>query len=599
MCGIIGYAGGRNTAEVLLGGLKKLEYRGYDSAGIALVRKNTIEIYKNKGKVAVLEAQVKAKSTDGADAGLGHTRWATHGAPEEVNAHPHRSGRVVLVHNGIIENEQTLRRKLADQGLFPKSDTDTELIAMLIDRYYSGDPQAAVRKAAAQLEGSYAIGVLFEDQPGSIYALRKDSPLVIGRGKGESFIASDIPAILEYTREYWLPEEGELVVVRADQITFLDRDGRAIEKPLQTADWDEESAQKSGYPHFMAKEMAEQPEAIRKTVARYYRNGTVLEELGEGFGIKGTVRIVACGSAYHAGLLGKYAIERLARLPVAVEQAGEFRYADPILTKDDLVVVISQSGETADSLAALRLAKERDIPTLGIVNVWGSSLAREADTVLYTAAGPEISVATTKAYSCQVALLYLLALRLAKKRLSPAEFQEKCAQLEQLPHYVGRALEQEAACKRAAARLKDAEHLFFIGRGQDYYIGCEGSLKLKEISYIHSEAYAAGELKHGTISLIEPGTPVVALMTDRERLLKSAANIREVRARGAEVFCITYADVDTDGIADHRLELPDCPDFFAPIPGVVLTQLLAYHAATARGNDVDQPRNLAKSVTVE
>ncbi len=599
MCGIIGYAGGRNTAEVLLGGLKKLEYRGYDSAGIALMRNGDVAIYKTHGKVAALEAQVAQKNTAGADVGIGHTRWATHGAPEDVNAHPHRSGKVVLVHNGIIENEQELRQALAKEGHFPVSDTDTELIAMQIDHLYDGDPQKAIRQAVSELEGSYALGILFEDRPRELYALRKDSPLVIGRGTNESLIASDIPAILEYTRDYWLMEEGELALLTAERVTFFDRAGHPFEKPLRTADWDEQSAQKGGYPHFMAKEIAEQPEAIKNTVGQYYRNGVLLEELGEELSIKGTLRIVACGSAYHAGLMGKYVIEKLARLPVEVEQASEFRYRDPILTKDDLILVISQSGETADSLAALRLAKERGVPTLGIVNVWGSTLAREADKTLYTAAGPEISVATTKAYTCQVTLLYLLALRLAQKRLSPAEFAQICAELERLPHYVSEALAQEEAYRQAALRIKNAEHLFFIGRGQDYYLGCEGSLKLKEISYIHSEAYAAGELKHGTISLIEPGTPVIALMTDRERVLKSAANIREVRARGAEVLCITYPDIDTAGIADHRLELPLCPDLLAPIPGAVLTQLLAYYTATERGNDVDQPRNLAKSVTVE
>ncbi|MBQ8894873.1 MAG: glutamine--fructose-6-phosphate transaminase (isomerizing) [Clostridia bacterium] len=593
MCGIIGYAGKRDTAEVLIGGLKKLEYRGYDSAGIALEKEGKIDIYKNKGKVAVLEEQVSGKDTAGARIGIGHTRWATHGAPSDVNAHPHRSGKVVLVHNGIIENDRELRAELAAKGIRPVSDTDTELIALLLNKLYTGDPIPALRAASARLEGSYALGVLFEDHPGKLYALRKDSPLIIGRGEGENFIASDIPAILEYTHDYWLMEEGELAILTEEKVEFLNEADEPIEKAYRTADWDEQSARKGGYPHFMAKEIAEQPHVVKETIARYYQNGVLFPE--DALSVKGTIHIVACGSAYHAGLLGKYAIEKIARIPVTVEIASEFRYADPILTKDDLVVVISQSGETADSLAALRLAKERGIPTLGIVNVWGSSLAREADTVIYTAAGPEISVATTKAYTCQVVLLYMLALKLG----NPADLQEKCAEMEQLPALIEEVLKQEEACKELAKLYHEAKHLFFIGRGQDYSVSCEGSLKLKEISYVHSEAYAAGELKHGTISLIEEGTPVIAVMTDRSRIAKTAGNIREVHSRGAKVLCITYADVDISSFGDHRLTLPDCSDFISPIPGVILTQLFGYHVAVARGNDVDQPRNLAKSVTVE
>ena len=599
MCGIIGYAGKRDTAEVLLDGLQKLEYRGYDSAGIALMQEEGIRVYKNQGKVGALSALLAKENTAGARLGLGHTRWATHGEPSHVNSHPHRYGKVTLVHNGIIENERKIRKKLKQSGIQPISETDTELVAILMDCHYTGDPVQAIRKTAAQLEGSYALGILFEDHPGKIYAIRKDSPLIIGRGDGENFLASDIPAILRYTHDYWLLEEGELAILTEERVEFLSPKDQPIQKICRTADWDEQSAQKGGFAHFMAKEIAEQPAAVKETIGRYFQNGTLLAELEENFTIRGTLRIVACGSAYHAGLLGKYAIEKLARLPVTVEVASEFRYGNPILSADDLVLVISQSGETADSLAALRLAKERGIPTMGIVNVWGSSLAREADTVLYTAAGPEISVATTKAYTCQVTLLYLLALRLAKPHLSPDAYHEYCTQIGKLPHWISQALLQEEDCKRIAKHYHQAEHLFFIGRGQDYHLSMEASLKLKEISYIHSEAYAAGELKHGTISLIEKGTPVVAVITDRERFSKTAANIREVRARGAAVLCITYEDADTANLADHRLTLPSCPDFLAPIPGAVLTQLFAYHMAVARGNDVDQPRNLAKSVTVE
>lgn len=599
MCGIIGYAGKRNTAEVLLDGLQKLEYRGYDSAGIALMQKEGIRVYKNQGKVAALAAQLAEENTAGAQLGLGHTRWATHGEPSHVNSHPHRYGKVTLVHNGIIENERKIRKRLKQSGIQPISETDTELIAILMDCHYTGDPVQAIRKTAAQLEGSYALGILFEDQPGKIYAIRKDSPLIIGRGDGENFLASDIPAILRYTHDYWLLEEGELAILTEERVKFLSPKDQPIQKICRTADWDEQSAQKGGFAHFMEKEIAEQPSAVKETIRRYFQNGTLLAELEEDFTIRGTLRIVACGSAYHAGLMGKYAIEKLARLPVTVEVASEFRYGDPILSEEDLVLIISQSGETADSLAALRLAKERGIPTMGIVNVWGSSLAREADTVLYTAAGPEISVATTKAYTCQVTLLYLLALRLAKLHLSPDAYHEYCTQIEKLPHWISQALLQEENCKKIAGHYRQAEHLFFIGRSQDYHLSMEASLKLKEISYIHSEAYAAGELKHGTISLIEKGTPVVAVITDRERFSKTAANIREVRARGAAVLCITYEDTDTTNLADQRLTLPSCPDFLAPIPGAVITQLFAYHMAVARGNDVDQPRNLAKSVTVE
>lgn len=593
MCGIIGYAGERDTAEVLLNGLKKLEYRGYDSAGIALADPKKIDIYKKQGKVAALEENIPP-SAQKIFAGIGHTRWATHGAPEDRNAHPHRCGRVVLVHNGIIENEQELRAELAKKGLTPTSDTDTELIAMLLAQFYEKEPRTAIRKTCALLEGSYALGILFEDQPGKIYAIRRNSPLIIGKGEQENFIASDIPAILKYTRSYYLPEEGELAEITKDEILFFDAADQPIEKTLATADWDEQAARKAGYDHFMAKEIAEQPEVVQETIRRYLKNGVLFEELGNSFKVTGMLRIVACGSAYHAGLLGKQIIEKLARIPVEVSLASEFRYADPLLTKEDLVVAISQSGETADTLAALRLAKAKEVPTLGIVNVRGSSVAREADQVLYTAAGPEISVATTKAYTCQVVMLYLLALRLAQRWLDGADLENYVNQVEALPALLEKTLSCEAQCKEIAKDFASAEHLFFIGRGQDYAVCCEGSLKLKEISYIHSEAYAAGELKHGTISLIEEGTPVIAIATDRARLPKIAANIREVRARGARVLGIGYPTED-----GKTISLPQCPDFTAPIAAAVVCQMLAYHVAVARGNDVDQPRNLAKSVTVE
>ncbi len=586
MCGIIGYAGGQEAAKLLIGGLKKLEYRGYDSAGIALAEPAGIALYKTDKKVASLEELIPRNTAS--RLGLGHTRWATHGAPEPRNAHPHQWGKVTLVHNGIIENERTLREQLKSEGLSPISDTDTELIAMLIDRAYRGDPRAAIRAACARLEGSYALGILFEDRPGILYAIRKDSPLVVGLGQEENFIASDIPAFLKHTRAYCLLEEGELAEITAAGAAFFDQDDRRIEKPTLFADWDEQAARKGGYPHYMAKEIAEQPRAVRDTLGLYCDKGAFSGAMAEELSIGGTLRIVACGSAYHAGLLGKWAIEKYARIPVEVSIASEFRYNDPIMNKDDLVVIVSQSGETADSLAALRLAKQKGIPTLGIVNVQGSSIAREADRVFYTAAGPEISVATTKAYTCQAVVLYLLALRLAGRATDGVEA---------LPKLLEQCLEKEEQCKEAAQTVAKAEHLFFIGRGADYAVSCEGSLKLKEISYIHSEAYAAGELKHGTISLIEEGTPVVAIATEKARLPKIAANIREVAARGAAVITVTRPEMQfSEGI---RLELPDCPEALAPFGAAVLCQMLAYHAAVARGNDVDQPRNLAKSVTVE
>ncbi len=596
MCGIMGYAGQGDAKKILLDGLKKLEYRGYDSAGIALVQSPGIALYKDEGKVAALEEQLKPVVT-ASTLGIGHTRWATHGVPCKKNAHPHRAGRVVLVHNGIIENEGELRTRLEREGRHPVSDTDTEVAAMLLDNLYKDDPLAAIFEATAQWTGSYAMGILFEDRPGELYALRKDSPLIIGRGEGENFIASDIPAILEHTRQYQVLEEGEVAVIRAEGVTFYTADGARPEKELLTADQSAQSAEKDGFEHFMAKEIHQQPEAVRDTLSRYCRNGQLFPE--EVPDVKGDLWIVACGSAYHAGRLGKYAIEKWARRPVHTEIASEFRYGEPLLGPEDLVMVISQSGETADSVAALRLAKQKGVRTMAIVNVWGSTLAREADRVLYTAAGPEIAVATTKAYTCQVVLLYLLALRWGRAQLSSEEYAEKLALLTDLPRLIRQTLEQEEQCRLAAREFSRVHRLFFIGRGQDHELALEGSLKLKEISYIHSEAYAAGELKHGTISLIEDGIPVIALMTDQERLHKTLSNIKEVRARGARVLAVTYEDTDTEGVAEKVLALPPCSAFEAPIAGAVLLQLLAYYVAVERGNDVDQPRNLAKSVTVE
>lgn len=586
MCGIIGYNGPRKAEPILIDGLKKLEYRGYDSAGIALMEKQGIQIFKKEGKVAALEAILPKESS--ATIGIGHTRWATHGAPKDRNAHPHSYGKVTLVHNGIIENEQALRSMLKHQGLSPISDTDTELIAMLMDHCYRGDPRDAIHAACALLEGSYALGILFGDRPQMLYAVRKDSPLILGLGEGEYFIASDIPAFSDYTSAYCLLEEGEIAELSPQGLTLYDRTDRIIKKPHHIADFGDISTVKDGYEHFMKKEIFEQPSAVQKTIDRYTENDRIFNELGDDFRVDGKIILVGCGSAYHAALLGKNALEKYARIPTEVAIASEFRYSDPLLKKEDLVVLISQSGETADTLAALRLAKEKGVPALGIVNVFGSSIAREADTVLYTMAGPEISVATTKAYTCQAVLLYLLAMKLAHR--SPAELKE-------LPQAIERALEQEPLCRKLAEKYASAEHLFFIGRGRDYAVSREGSLKLKEISYIHSEAYAAGELKHGTISLIEQDTPVIAVITDSTLLPKTVANIKEVRARGAQVLCIAPKNAPLPDC--DRLDLPDCNDLAAPIAAAILCQLFAYYAAIARGTDIDQPRNLAKSVTVE
>ncbi len=596
MCGIMGYTGGQPAKGILLDGLKKLEYRGYDSAGIALAEQERIKIFKDEGKVATLAKKLENEHSP-ATTGIGHTRWATHGAPDHKNAHPHRAGRVVLVHNGIIENERQLKAELAKAGKHPVSDTDTEIAAMVLDNHYKKDPLEAIFAATAQLQGAYALGILFEDHPDTLYAIRKDSPLIIGQGEGENFIASDIPAILPHTCRYYLPNEGEVAVLTKETITFYKPDGTTIDHAPLTADHRSDAAEKGGFAHFMLKEIHEQPEAVGATLRRYCKENTLFPN--ETIAVSGKIWIVACGSAYHAGLLGNYAIERWAKIPVSTEIASEFRYNDPLIDRRDLVVVISQSGETADSVAALRLAKKKGVSTLAIVNVAGSTLAREADQVLYTMAGPEVSVATTKAYTCQTVLLYLLALHLAKEQLKKEEYLEKLRQLLALPRLLEQTLTKSDACQAASKDLKDAHRLFFIGRGQDHLLACEGSLKLKEISYIHSEAYAAGELKHGTISLIEEGTPVIALLTDKERLAKTLSNIKEVKARGAKILAITTDDAVLEGIADTALTLPPCSSFEAPTAAAVLMQLLAYYTAVERGNEVDQPRNLAKSVTVE
>lgn len=603
MCGIIGYSGSGDACAVVLSALAALEYRGYDSAGAAFWEHGGVTLVKRQGRLARLEEALAAGKHD-AHCGIGHTRWATHGRPTDVNAHPHRSGRVTLVHNGIIENYASLRERLSRRGVSFLSQTDTETAAALLDSLYAGDPVRAIAQAAELLEGSFAFAILFSDRPGEVYGVRRGSPLIAARDDAGAYIASDLPAILPHTNRYYLLEEGEIACLTPAGISFRAFDGAVIQKEEKQAAWSVESARKDGYDTFMRKEIDEQPRALHDTVASRVRNGLPCwkGELPDGFfRDKTKLTITACGTAYHAGMIGKALIERLARIPVEVEIASELRYRDPIFGENEAALIISQSGETADTLAALRLCRERGIPTVAIVNVVGSSIAREADYCLHTYAGPEISVASTKAYSVQVGLLELMAISAAMDRgMTADEARGLTAQLlaaiDRVPEVLAKAPELLAY----AACFRDTQSLFYIGRGLDHAMAMEGSLKLKEISYIHSEAYAAGELKHGTISLIVEGTPVIALATQRALLPKTISNVREVQARGAKVLLITVEgfDVgDTEGMDVFRL--PDVGDAFAPIVSVVTLQLLAAGAAAARGCDVDKPRNLAKSVTVE
>lgn len=609
MCGIIGYTGAKPVCPILLEGLRALEYRGYDSAGVALSG-CTLTTVKRAGRLSVLEEALAAGSAgekaQSARCGIGHTRWATHGAPTDENAHPHATPRLALVHNGIIENDRALRDELTAAGYGFVSETDTEAAAKLLDSIYRavGDPIKALLGAAGRLRGAYALAVIFADRPHEIYAIRRDSPLIAAISPDGALLASDIPAILPYTRSYYRPDEGEVVRLREDGIAFFGPDGEHTHARC-TVDWNVEQAERGGYDHFMRKELGEAPDGVQRTLSPLIRDGLpsfglpLLDELGERRGL----RIVACGTAMHAGLLGRTYLERLARLPVAVEIASEFRYRDPILSADEPVLLLSQSGETADTLAALRMAKANGVPTAAIVNVIGSSVAREADAVIATHAGPEIAVASTKAYTTQAALLALLAVKTALTRgiISPDEARARTdALLHTLPAALEAVIAHEAELVSLASRL-NAGHVFYIGRGADYDAVVEGSLKLKEISYIHSEAYAAGELKHGTISLIEPGVPVLALSTDPTVAAKVASNMREVRARGGEVIaiCTPATEADISPCADKVFVLPEADVTLAPLCAVTALHLLAYHVARLRGCDIDKPRNLAKSVTVE
>ena len=608
MCGIVGYVGDNSAAPILLDGLKKLEYRGYDSAGVAVCRNGKITTVKTKGRIADLEKQLETVGKPEGCVGIGHTRWATHGAPTDINAHPHSgsSGRVTLVHNGIIENYLELKTELEAGGRSFISQTDTEVLAQLFDSLYDGDPLKTMLEVIGRLRGSYAVAVLMSDRPDEILAAKKDSPLIVGVGSGENFLASDIPALLKYTRDCAVMQDGEIAIVGKTSVEFFDADGKRIDKKLMHITWDADSAEKGGYKHFMKKEIAEQPKAVRDTLAGRIVDGKVeLPEFTMGDEqIKNinTIHIVACGSAWHVGMTAKYIIERSACILCECDLASEFRYRHPVVRCNDLCIVISQSGETADTLAALREAKSRGAHTVSIVNVVESTIARESDDVIYTMAGPEIAVATTKAFSAQLAAVYLLALRLSRAvgSLSPEQEREHCEALERLPQQIEETLAREAEFKPLAGRFAKAQSIFFIGRGLDYSISLEGSLKLKEISYIKSEAYAAGELKHGTISLIEPGTPVFAVATQPELFEKTLGNIREVKSRGAYVAALVGENSgDCSEFADFTVRVPETLPEYMPSLNVIPLQLIAYFTAVERGCDVDKPRNLAKSVTVE
>ena len=606
MCGIVGYAGKRSAQDVLLDGLEKLEYRGYDSAGVALAQEGGIRVVKSKGRLDALRQKLAVQALAESSCGIGHTRWATHGEPSDVNSHPHSTPRVSIVHNGIIENYGALKERLAARGYTFESETDTEVLVKLIDSCYHGEPLQALHEALGMVRGSYALAVLFKDFPDTIFAVKKESPLIVGWGEGENFVASDIPALLKYTRDYSVLEEGDLAVVTAQGIRFYNAFGEPVERQRLTADWDQKAAEKGGYPHFMLKEINEQPAAITATVSPRVEDGLpdlrIPELTDERLRSIGTVHLVACGTAMHAGMVGKVAIETLARVPAEVDIASEFRYRDPILNKDDLVIIISQSGETSDTLAALKLAKSRGVPVLAIVNVVGSSIARAADYILYTYAGPEIAVASTKAYVVQMCVLYLFALRLAYARgkLEEAETKRLTAELLRAGEVIKPRLDDCEQIKYLASRFVNTQSCFFIGRGFDYALSLEGSLKLKEISYVHSDAYAAGELKHGTISLITDGVPVIALATQKQVYEKTISNAKETKSRGARVILFTTKDaVVPEGVADYIVRLDEYEDLLMPLQLIVPLQLFAYYMAVLRGCDVDKPRNLAKSVTVE
>lgn len=609
MCGIVGYLGARDCTEVLMDGLEKLEYRGYDSAGIAVFEECGIKTVKTRGKLSAMKEKLEIEGKPRGQCGIGHTRWATHGEPSDVNSHPHSNGRVTIVHNGIIENYAELKEFLTEQGYTFLSQTDSEVVACMLDYYYSErNPLRAITQTLKELRGSYALGIIFKDFPERVYAARRGSPLIVGVGEKESFIASDIPAFLKYTKKYVILEDNEIVRLDENGARFFDVHGMAVDKEVQTAEWDVEQAQKCGFPHYMLKEIHEQPEVVQKTLDSLVKDGVpdlsetgLTDELLRG--VK-RVYITACGTAMYAGIVARYAIEKLARVPVVCEIASEFRYMEPIVGEDDLVIVVSQSGETADTKAALELAKSNGAKTLAVVNVKYSAIARLADICINTLAGPEIAVASTKAYSVQIASLYLLAFRFAFARgtIDENEMKHLTAQLCTAPKTIRDVIERCGECQFIASQLINTETLFFIGRGFDYALSLEGSLKLKEITYIHSEAYAAGELKHGTISLIEQNVPVITVATQRHILEKTISNMEEVKARGAFIIALCRKGTSfAEGTVDLRLELDfgELDDMLVPLPTVCALQLIAYYSSVLRGNDPDKPRNLAKSVTTE
>lgn len=606
MCGIVGYIGERDCTEVLLNSLSKLEYRGYDSAGIAVFENGNITVEKSKGELANLRKKIEEDHKPDGHCGIGHTRWATHGEPSDINSHPHGSKRVSIVHNGIIENYKDIKKFLIGKGYSFISETDTETVAKLLDYYYEGDPIDAIIKTLNDIRGAYALGILFKDFPDKIFAVRKDSPLIIGVGDEENFIASDVPAILQYTRKYYLLEENEIATIKADRVEFCDIHKQEIVKEVKVSDLDMDAAEKGGYEHFMLKEIHEQPTAVKTTIAPRIVNGMPdLSECGltdEMLKNYRKIFVVACGTACHAGMVGKYVIEKLARTEVTVDIASEFRYRDPIVTSEDLVIVISQSGETADTKAALKLAKERGAKVLAIVNVKGSSIAREADMVLYTHAGPEISVASTKAFSVQMAVMYLLAFEMAyaKGCIDKEECMRLTKELSDIPDVIEETMKCADRCQYVASKLVTATSLLYIGRGLDYTLSMEGSLKLKEISYIHSESYAAGELKHGTISLVTDQMPVISVATQSELLEKMVSNIVEVKSRDAFTITVTKQGTEfSEGVMDEVIEIPALEDILMPLVTVIPLQLIAYYTTVLKGLNVDKPRNLAKSVTVE
>lgn len=607
MCGIIGFTGLLEAKDVLLHGLETLEYRGYDSAGIAFFENSTIKTIKTIGKVSALKEKVEKSQAPNSTCGIGHTRWATHGGVSDINSHPHTCGRVTLIHNGIIENYHEIEIALAKKGLFPLSQTDTEIAAMLVESLYDGDPLKTIAAAVEILEGAYAFCILFADKPDVIYCLRNGSPLVASHCKDGALIASDMVALIKYSKEYFVLPELHIAVLSKDSITITNLLGEETSPTMQTVNWDITAAKKMGYPHFMIKEIHDQPEALHSTIAPRIKNKEIcdlsIDHIPDTL-FKSIRRIIitACGTAMHAGLVGKVMLEKYLRIPVTVEIASEFRYQDPIMDENTLVITISQSGETADTLAALKLANSLKAPTLSIVNVKGSSIARESNYVMYTHAGPEISVASTKAYTAQLACLYLFSLQFAFSldTITKEEYKTYLDELQGVIHAVKETLSLDSQIEEISKSLSKSEDLFFIGRGIDYALSCEGSIKLKEITYIHSEAYAAGELKHGTLSLVTEGIPVIALATQSHVYGKMISNIREVIARGADVILITNGNNEVEpSLYKHHIALPKTADNFTPFTAAVALQMLAYYTSVHRGLNVDQPRHLAKSVTVE